>query len=59
MLRRAYLHDYDEGHFGSKDMPELHIMRVFLWVIRGISVISIPEKYIYEKLATDSNRETS
>lgn len=40
----AYFHHYDEGHLGSKDMPELHIMDVLVLMIRWVPVISVPTK---------------
>jgi hypothetical protein len=44
-VKNAYFHNYDEGHLGSKDMPELHIMSIFILMIRRVPIISVPEKW--------------
>ena len=45
----SYFHNDDEGHFGCKDVPELHGMSILPLVARGEAVVTIPGKdhYIY------------
>jgi hypothetical protein len=40
----AYFHHYDEGHLGSKNMPELHVMAILILMIRRVPIISVPTK---------------
>lgn len=39
-----YLHDNNESHLGSQNMPELHGVGVLLLVSRRVAVITIPTK---------------
>lgn len=42
VLKLLYLHNNNKSHFGCQDMPELHVVRVFILMAWRVAVISVP-----------------
>lgn len=43
-IGQTNLHNNDEGHFCSQDMPKLHCMSILLLMTRRVSIVSISKR---------------